>query len=198
MFYCAQMPLPCADARISTTAERSRRPTGVTFFVLLSIFPGIAALVAIYGLFADPSSIGQHQAQQVERVRRIDAEGERHGLLRALLNSSWRSGASPATILPPVLATKKAQRSSLGLESPLLPRRSVTLRSTVSRKGDRAGKLRQPVPKHFQQFAEFLPLSHRRPTPIAVTPLAVAITKCPSYRFPRRSQQARTARVCSE
>jgi hypothetical protein len=27
MFYCAQMPLPCADARISTTAERSRRPT---------------------------------------------------------------------------------------------------------------------------------------------------------------------------
>jgi membrane protein len=33
---------------------------GVTFFVLLSIFPGIAALVAIYGLFADPSSIGQH------------------------------------------------------------------------------------------------------------------------------------------
>jgi membrane protein len=33
---------------------------GVTFFVLLSIFPGIAALVAVYGLFADPSSIGQH------------------------------------------------------------------------------------------------------------------------------------------
>jgi membrane protein len=33
---------------------------GVTFFVLLSIFPGIAALVAIYGLFADPSSIGPH------------------------------------------------------------------------------------------------------------------------------------------
>jgi membrane protein len=33
---------------------------GVTFYVLLAIFPGIAALVAIYGLFADPSSIGQH------------------------------------------------------------------------------------------------------------------------------------------
>jgi uncharacterized BrkB/YihY/UPF0761 family membrane protein len=33
---------------------------GVTFFVLLAIFPGIAALVAIYGLFADPSSMGQH------------------------------------------------------------------------------------------------------------------------------------------
>src|SRR6516225_6825249 len=27
---------------------------GVTFYVLLAIFPGIAALVAIYGLIADP------------------------------------------------------------------------------------------------------------------------------------------------
>ena len=32
----------------------------MTFYVLLAIFPGIAALVAIYGLFADPSSIGEH------------------------------------------------------------------------------------------------------------------------------------------
>lgn len=33
---------------------------GVAFYVLLAIFPAIAALVAIYGLFADPSTIGQH------------------------------------------------------------------------------------------------------------------------------------------
>jgi membrane protein len=33
---------------------------GVTFFVLLAIFPGIGALVAIYGLIADPSTISQH------------------------------------------------------------------------------------------------------------------------------------------
>jgi hypothetical protein len=33
---------------------------GVTFYVLLSIFPATAALVAIYGLFADPSTIGQY------------------------------------------------------------------------------------------------------------------------------------------
>jgi membrane protein len=33
---------------------------GVAFYVLLAIFPAIAALVAIYGLFADPSVIGQH------------------------------------------------------------------------------------------------------------------------------------------
>jgi membrane protein len=33
---------------------------GVTYFVLLALFPGIAALVSIYGLFADPATIGQH------------------------------------------------------------------------------------------------------------------------------------------
>jgi membrane protein len=33
---------------------------GVTFYVLLAIFPAIAALVAIYGLFADPATIAKH------------------------------------------------------------------------------------------------------------------------------------------
>jgi len=33
---------------------------GVTFFVLLALFPGIAGLISLYGLFADSSSIGQH------------------------------------------------------------------------------------------------------------------------------------------
>jgi len=33
---------------------------GVTFYSLLAIFPAIAALVAIYGLFADPSQITAH------------------------------------------------------------------------------------------------------------------------------------------
>jgi membrane protein len=33
---------------------------GVTFYVLLAIFPGIAALVALYGLFADRSTISRH------------------------------------------------------------------------------------------------------------------------------------------
>ncbi len=31
---------------------------GVTFYTLLAIFPAIAALVAIYGLFADPATLG--------------------------------------------------------------------------------------------------------------------------------------------
>jgi membrane protein len=33
---------------------------GVTFYLLLSIFPGIAALFSIYGLFADPADIAAH------------------------------------------------------------------------------------------------------------------------------------------
>ena len=33
---------------------------GVTFYALLALFPGLAALVSLYGLFADPTIIGQH------------------------------------------------------------------------------------------------------------------------------------------
>jgi membrane protein len=33
---------------------------GVTFYALLAIFPGIAALISIYGLFADPATVASH------------------------------------------------------------------------------------------------------------------------------------------
>jgi membrane protein len=33
---------------------------GVTFYTILAIFPAIAALVALYGLFADPTAIANH------------------------------------------------------------------------------------------------------------------------------------------
>jgi membrane protein len=33
---------------------------GVTFYVLLSMFPGIATLISIYGFFADPGTIADH------------------------------------------------------------------------------------------------------------------------------------------
>jgi len=33
---------------------------GVAFFALLAVFPGIAAIVSLYGLFADSSTIGKH------------------------------------------------------------------------------------------------------------------------------------------
>ncbi len=43
-----------SEHRILATAA------GVTFYVLLAIFPAIAALVALYGLFADPQAISEH------------------------------------------------------------------------------------------------------------------------------------------
>jgi membrane protein len=33
---------------------------GVAFYVLLSIFPGIAALISVYGLFANPADVASH------------------------------------------------------------------------------------------------------------------------------------------
>jgi membrane protein len=42
-----------ADRILSTSG-------GVAFFSLLAVFPGIAAVVSLYGLFADASSIGRH------------------------------------------------------------------------------------------------------------------------------------------
>ena len=33
---------------------------GVTFFVLLALFPGLAGLISLYGLFADSTSVAQH------------------------------------------------------------------------------------------------------------------------------------------
>ena len=42
-----------ADRILSTSG-------GVAFFALVAIFPGIAAMVSLYGLFADASTIGSH------------------------------------------------------------------------------------------------------------------------------------------
>jgi membrane protein len=43
-----------SEDRITTIAG------GVTFFVLLAIFPGLAGLISLYGWFADSSTISQH------------------------------------------------------------------------------------------------------------------------------------------
>ena len=52
---------------------------GVTFFALLAIFPALAALVAIYGLFADPGqSVGMLPIWQTSCLE---------GQLKSLVNS---------------------------------------------------------------------------------------------------------------
>jgi membrane protein len=61
---------------------------GVTFYVLLAIFPAVAALVSLYGLFADPQTIAEHLndassflpggAVEIigEQINRVAAQGE--------------------------------------------------------------------------------------------------------------------------
>lgn len=63
---------------------------GATFFVLLALFPAIAGLIALYGLFADPASINQHLATLAgvvpeggmevirEQVERLAAQPAQH------------------------------------------------------------------------------------------------------------------------
>ena len=48
---------PASGLRQHFRTSRARIAAGVTFYVLLAIFPAIAALVAIYGLFADAGTI---------------------------------------------------------------------------------------------------------------------------------------------
>jgi membrane protein len=71
-----------ADDRVLAIAA------GVTFYILLAIFPAIAALVSIYGLFADPQTIAEHLTDAAsvlpggaidivgEQVRRVAAQGD--------------------------------------------------------------------------------------------------------------------------
>jgi membrane protein len=49
--------------RVYWSISKDRIPStagGVAFFALLAVFPGIAASVSLYGLFADASTIGNH------------------------------------------------------------------------------------------------------------------------------------------
>jgi membrane protein len=49
--------------RVYWSISKDRIPStagGVAFFALLAVFPGIAAIVSLYGLFADASTIGNH------------------------------------------------------------------------------------------------------------------------------------------
>ena len=81
---------------------------GVTFYVLLAIFPAITALVSIYGLFADPSTIQEHLASISavipggaldvvgDQIKRIIGQGEGtlgFALALGLATSLWSANA---------------------------------------------------------------------------------------------------------
>src|SRR5438067_254350 len=81
---------------------------GVTFYSILAVFPAIAALVALYGLFADPATITSHLdsiaglvpggAVEVirDQITRVASQGGTAlGLtfIGGLLASLWRANA---------------------------------------------------------------------------------------------------------
>jgi len=81
---------------------------GVTYYALLAVFPAIAALVSIYGLFADPATIQDHLnamsgilpggAMEVigEQVQRIASQGGGalgFGFIFGLAVSLWSANA---------------------------------------------------------------------------------------------------------
>ncbi len=86
---------------------------GVTYYALLAIFPAIAALVSIYGLFADPATIQDHLnamsgvlpggALEIvgEQVKRISSQGGGalgFGFIFGLLLSLWSANAGMKAI----------------------------------------------------------------------------------------------------
>jgi membrane protein len=89
-----------SDDRVLTEAA------GITFYALLALFPAIAAMVSIYGLFADPATIGNHLdvlssvvpsgGMQIieEQVKRITSKGNTalgFGAIVGLLTALWSS-----------------------------------------------------------------------------------------------------------
>jgi membrane protein len=87
---------------------------GVTFYVLLAIFPAIAALVSIYGLFADPQAIAAHLAEAGsvlpggaveiigEQVNRLAAQGEATlgaTMLVSIAISLWSANAGVKALI---------------------------------------------------------------------------------------------------
>lgn len=86
---------------------------GVTFYVLLAIFPAVAALVSLYGLFADPAEINRHleNLQGVlpsgaleivgDQVKRLTEAGDRKlGLtvLTGILLSLWSANGGMKSV----------------------------------------------------------------------------------------------------
>jgi len=78
---------------------------GVTFYVLLALFPGIAGLIALYGLYADASTISQHLdtlagvlpegglqiiREQIERLAAATRNRDNHRIGRVALEREWR------------------------------------------------------------------------------------------------------------
>lgn len=92
-----------SDNRLVTEAA------GITFYTLLSLFPGLGALVSLYGLVADPATIGDHLSMlaglipaggmdivttQLRTLTSHGSAGLSFGLALGLLTSLWSANQS--------------------------------------------------------------------------------------------------------
>ncbi|GGC59887.1 hypothetical protein GCM10011504_42610 [Siccirubricoccus deserti] len=97
-----------SDDRVLTEAA------GVTFYTLLALFPALAALISIYGLFAEPATISEHLDALAgvvpgggveivnEQVRRITAKGDTalgFGAIIGLATSLWSANQAMKAIV---------------------------------------------------------------------------------------------------
>jgi membrane protein len=119
---------------------------GVTYYALLAIFPAIAALVSIYGLFADPATIQDHLnalsgvlpggAMEVvgEQVKRIaSAGGGKLGLsfIIGLAISLWSANAGMKAVFDAlnIVYDEEEKRSFLWLNAQSLAFTLILLNS---------------------------------------------------------------------
>lgn len=97
-----------SDDRLLTEAA------GVTFYSLLALFPAIAALVSIYGLFADPATIGEQLSvvssvvpaggmeiieEQVRRITSKPSAALGFGAIFGLLTALWSSNQAVKAVV---------------------------------------------------------------------------------------------------
>jgi membrane protein len=69
------------------TKNLSILAAGVAFFAMLSVFPALAALVAIYGLLADPATV-QHQLNEIHGIIPGEAQNVIATYLKTIVSSS--------------------------------------------------------------------------------------------------------------
>ncbi len=103
---------------------------GITFYSLLALFPAIAAMVSIYGLFADPAAIAEHLdvlgtvvpggGMQIieEQVKRIASKGGAalgFGAIFGLLTALWSSNQAMKALVDAlnVVYDEREERSFL-------------------------------------------------------------------------------------
>ena len=131
----AQIPkLGWKDILLRTKAEFSEDQAplvaaGITFYTLLALFPGLAAFVSLYGLFADPAEASRHLqilafalppeastflGEQMVRLAAGNTGGQSLAFVSGLLLSVWSAnGAVKALITGLNIAYEEAERRSL-------------------------------------------------------------------------------------